>query len=149
EAVLPSASDTRRIGCLFLPAGPDPDNHIRDLGPEAFEACIKKAVPLSRQVLEHASADCDLDSAEGRARLLVQAIPLIAQFPEGALKGLIADDLAQMARAAPDEVRRRIAEHPLPGTRGTGQTTRAGSERPRNVDGGSPPFEQDEGAPAG
>ncbi|MCC6219509.1 MAG: hypothetical protein IT505_08400, partial [Aquabacterium sp.] len=111
--------------------------------------CIKKAVPLSRQVLEHASADCDLDSAEGRARLLVQAIPLIAQFPEGALKGLIADDLAQMARAAPDEVRRRIAEHPLPGTRGTGQTTRAGSERPRNVDGGPPPFEQDEGAPAG
>src|SRR5690606_11844534 len=74
---------------------------------------------------------------------------LIAQFPDGALKGLIADDLAQMARAAPDEVRRRIAEHPLPGTRGTGQTARAGSERPRNVDGGPPPFDQDEGAPAG
>ena len=149
EAVLPHATDTRRISFLFLPAEHDPDSYIREFGPEAFEVCIKKAVPLSRQVLEHASADCDLDSAEGRARLLVQAIPLIAQFPEGALKGLIADDLAQMARAAPDEVRRRIAEHPLPGTRGTGQTTRAGSERPRNVDGGPPPFEQDEGAPAG
>jgi DNA primase len=149
EAVLPHATDTRRISFLFLPAEHDPDSYIREFGPEAFEVCIKKAVPLSRQVLEHASADCDLDSAEGRARLLVQAIPLIAQFPEGALKGLIADDLAQMARAAPNEVRRRIAEHPLPGTRGTGQTTRAGSERPRNVDGGPPPFEQDEGAPAG
>ncbi len=43
--------------------------------------------PLSRQVLEHASADCDLDSAEGRARLLVQAIPLIAQFPGGSTEG--------------------------------------------------------------
>ncbi|MGE0111944.1 DNA primase [Aquabacterium sp.] len=149
EAVLPHATDTRRISFLFLPAEHDPDSYIREFGPEAFEVCIKKAVPLSRQVLEHASADCDLDSAEGRARLLVQAIPLIAQFPEGALKGLIADDLAQMARAAPDEVRRRIAEHPLPGTRGTGQTARAGSERPRNVDGGPPPFDQDEGAPAG
>ena len=129
EAVLPHATDTRRISFLFLPAEHDPDSYIREFGPEAFEVCIKKAVPLSRQVLEHASADCDLDSAEGRARLLVQAIPLIAQFPEGALKGLIADDLAQMARAAPDEVgapaqRRRWAA-----------PVRAGRRRPGRSDG--------------
>ncbi|WP_298012187.1 DNA primase [uncultured Aquabacterium sp.] len=111
EAALPYATDTRRISFLFLPAEHDPDSYIREHGPEAFEACVKQAVPLSRQVLEHAAIDCDLDSAEGRARLLVQAIPLIAQFPEGALQGLVADDLAQMARTAPEEVRRRLAEH--------------------------------------
>ncbi|MDQ5926694.1 MAG: primase, partial [Pseudomonadota bacterium] len=149
EAVLPHATDTRRISFLFLPAEHDPDSYIREFGPEAFEACIKKAVPLSRQVLEHASADCDLDSAEGRARLLVQAIPLIAQFPDGALKGLIADDLAQMARTSPDEVRRRIAEQPLPGSRSAGHSPRPGAERARGVEGGPPPFEQDEGAAAG
>jgi DNA primase len=111
EAALPYATDTRRISFLFLPAEHDPDSYIREHGPEAFEQCVKQAVPLSRQVLEHASADCDLDSAEGRARLLVQAIPLLAQFPEGALQGLVADELAQLARTAPDEVRRRLAEH--------------------------------------
>jgi DNA primase len=111
EAALPYATDTRRISFLFLPQEHDPDSYIREHGPEAFEACVKAAVPLSRQVLEHAAADCDMDSAEGRARLLVQAIPLIAQFPEGALQGLVADDLAQMARTAPEEVRRRLAEH--------------------------------------
>lgn len=111
EATLPYATDTRRISFLFLPAEHDPDSYIREHGPEAFEACVKQAVPLSRQVLEHAAIDCDLDTAEGRARLLVQAIPLIAQFPEGALQGLVADDLAQMARTAPEEVRRRLAEH--------------------------------------
>ncbi|MDO9235604.1 MAG: DNA primase [Aquabacterium sp.] len=111
EATLPHASDTRRISFLFLPAEHDPDSFIREHGPEAFETCIKQAVPLSKQVLEHAAGDCDLNNAEGRARLLVQAIPLIAQFPDGALQGLVADELAQMARMAPDDVRKRLAEH--------------------------------------
>lgn len=111
EAVLPHATDTRRISFLFLPAEHDPDSYIRTHGPEAFEACIKKAVPLSKQVLEHASADCDMDSAEGRARLLVQAIPLIAQFPAGALQGLIADELAALARTSADEVKQRLNAH--------------------------------------
>lgn len=110
EAALPFATDTRRLSFLFLPAEHDPDSYIREHGAEAFEACVKKAVPLSRQLIEHASADCDLDSAEGRARLLTQAIPLIAQLPEGALRGLIADDLAQTARTAAEEVRRRLDE---------------------------------------
>ena len=35
---------------------------------------VKQAVPLSRQVLMHAATDCDLDSAEGRVRLLAQAL---------------------------------------------------------------------------
>jgi DNA primase len=111
EAALPYATDTRRISFLFLPAEHDPDSYIREFGPEAFETCVKQAVPLSRQVLEHAAQDCDMDSAEGRARLLVQAVPLIAQFPEGALQGLVADELAQMARTSGDEVRRRLVQH--------------------------------------
>lgn len=110
EAALPFATDTRRLSFLFLPAEHDPDSYIREHGAEAFEACVKKAVPLSRQLIEHAGADCELDSAEGRARLLTQAIPLIAQLPEGALRGLIADDLAQTARTAAEEVRRRLDE---------------------------------------
>ncbi len=108
EAALPFATDTRRISFLFLPEEHDPDSYIREFGPEAFEACVKKAVPLSRQLLEHAGAECDLDSAEGRARLLTQAIPLIALLPEGALRGLIADELAQVAKSSTEDVRRRL-----------------------------------------
>lgn len=111
EAALPFATDTRRISFLFLPAEHDPDSYIREFGPQAFEACVKKAVPLSRQLLEHAGAECDQDSAEGRARLMTQAIPLIALLPEGALRGLIADELAQAAKASTDDVRRRLQAH--------------------------------------
>ncbi|MFT3857343.1 MAG: DNA primase [Aquabacterium sp.] len=142
EAALPYATDTRRISFLFLPAEHDPDSYIREHGPEAFEACIKQAVPLSRQLLDHAAQDCDMDSAEGRARLLVQAIPLLAQFPEGALQGLIADELAQMAKTSSEEVRRRLNEHL--------QKVRAGApgrERGSRQGGGGREGGHDRGAP--
>ncbi|MEY4764004.1 MAG: hypothetical protein RI907_677 [Pseudomonadota bacterium] len=109
EAALPHATDTRRISFLFLPAEHDPDSFIREQGPEAFEACVKGAVPLSRQVLEHAARDCDLGSAEGRVRLLAQAVPLLLQLPEGGLRSQIATDLADKARCPVDEVRERLA----------------------------------------
>ncbi|MES2088761.1 MAG: DNA primase [Pseudomonadota bacterium] len=121
EAAIPHASDTRRISFLFLPTEHDPDSYIREFGPEAFEACVQQAVPLSRQLLEHAKVDCDLNSAEGRARLLAQALPLIAQLPEGALRGQIADDLATMARTAPEEVRRRLSPNTDAAQRSSGQ----------------------------
>lgn len=109
EAALPHATDTRRISFLFLPAEHDPDSYIREHGPDAFEACVKQAVPLSRQLIQHAGHECDLDSAEGRVKLLAQALPLLAQLPDGVLQGQIADDLAAQARVAPEEVRQRLA----------------------------------------
>lgn len=133
EAALPFASDTRRISFLFLPAEHDPDSYIREFGPEAFEACVQQAVPLSRQLLEHAKGDCNLDTAEGRARLLAQALPLLSQLPDGALRGQIADELAAMARTAPEEVRRRLTAQAEPRSKGA-----AGGQRPRSDDQGQP-----------
>ena len=114
EASLAFASDTRRISFLFLPSEHDPDSYIREFGPDAFEACVQQAVPLSRQLLEHAKGDCNLDTAEGRARLQAQALPLIGQLPDGALRGQIADELAAMARTAPEEIRRRLTAQTEP-----------------------------------
>ena len=110
EACLPHATDTRRISFLFLPAEHDPDSFIRENGAEAFEDRVKQAVPLSRQILAHATTDCDLDSAEGRVRLLAQALPLIAQLPEGGLRDQILQDLASQGRAEVDDLRKRLAQ---------------------------------------
>ena len=98
EAALPHANDTRSIRFLFLPPEHDPDSFVREHGAEAFEACIAKAVPLSRQLLDAAGAECDLEVAEGRARMLANAKPLWAALPEGALKRQIAADIAALAR---------------------------------------------------
>lgn len=105
EASLPHASDTRTVRFLFLPPEHDPDSYVRALGAEAFEACIAQAVPLSRQLIAVAAEGCDLAAAEGRARLLAQARPLVAQLPSGVLRGQIIDALAEAARVPAAELR--------------------------------------------
>ena len=105
EASLPHASDTRTVRFLFLPPEHDPDSYVRTLGPEAFEACIAQAVPLSRQLIAVAAEGCDLAAAEGRARLLAQARALVAQLPSGMLRGQIIDALAEAARVPAAELR--------------------------------------------
>ena len=109
EASLPHATDTRSVKFLFLPAEHDPDSFVREQGAEAFERCVAQAVPLSRQLVEAAGDGCDLESAEGRARLLAQAKPLIAQLPAGVLRGQIIDALAAAALVPAQELREQWA----------------------------------------
>lgn len=106
EAALPHASDTRSFRFLFLPPEHDPDSYVREYGSDAFEAQVRNAVPLSRQLLEHAAADCDLASAEGRARMLAQARPLWLALPEGALKIQLLGELAIRGGLPADELSR-------------------------------------------
>lgn len=98
EASLSHASDTRTVRFLFLPPEHDPDSYVRQHGAEAFERCVAEAVPLSRQIAEAASDGCNLDDAEGRARMLANARPLWAALPEGALKLQVLADLASRGR---------------------------------------------------
>lgn len=97
DAALPWASDTRSVKFLFLPTEHDPDSFIREHGTDAFAARVKEAVPLSRFLLEAAGADCELDTAEGRARMASQARPLWTALPEGALKSQLLADIAHTA----------------------------------------------------
>ncbi|MBK7615523.1 MAG: DNA primase [Burkholderiales bacterium] len=96
EAALPHATDTRSFRFLFLPAEHDPDSYVREFGKEGFEVCVRNAVPLSKQLLEHVAHDCDLASAEGRARMLSQARPLWMALPEGALRIQLLSELARL-----------------------------------------------------
>jgi DNA primase len=96
DGALPYATDTRSIKFLFLPAEHDPDSYVREFGQEAFAEQIRQATPLSRFLIEAASVDCDLTSAEGRARLSSQARPLWQLLPEGALQQQLLAELAQL-----------------------------------------------------
>ncbi len=95
EAALPYATDLRSVRFLFLPPEHDPDSFVRELGPAAFDERVAQAVPLSRQLIEHAGEGADLATAEGRARLLAQARPLWALLPDGALKRQLLPELAR------------------------------------------------------
>jgi DNA primase len=94
DAALPHAADTRSFRFLFLPPEHDPDSYVRAHGRQAFEALMAAAVPLSRQLVDVSQSDCDLSSAEGRARMLAQAQPRWAQLPDGALRRQLFGELA-------------------------------------------------------
>jgi DNA primase len=104
EASLPHASDTRSVRFLFLPPEHDPDSYVREHGAAAFERCVADAVPLSRQIAEAAADGCNLDDAEGRARMLANARPLWAALPEGALRLQVLGDLASRGRLEAGEL---------------------------------------------
>jgi DNA primase len=98
EAALPHATDLRTVRFLFLPPEHDPDSYVRELGAAAFEQQMAQAVPLSRQLIELASEDADLATAEGRAKMLAQAKPLWQALPDGALKRQLLPELARQAQ---------------------------------------------------
>ena len=104
EAALPHATDTRSFRFLFLPPEHDPDSYVRAHGRDAFERLMADATPLSRLLVDVAQADCDLASAEGRAKMLAQARPLWAQLPDGALRRQLLGELARAGALPLDEL---------------------------------------------
>jgi DNA primase len=120
EAALPHVTDLRTFRFLFLPEDHDPDSFVRAFGPEAFEEQLRAARPLSRQLVEQAGAGCDLDTAEGRARMLSQARTLWQALPDGAFRRQLLDELAQAARMSVDDLSRLWGQAPDRATREPG-----------------------------
>ena len=75
---------------------------------------VAQAVPLSRQLIEHAAEGLDLDSGEGRARMLALARPLWDALPPGMLRHQVLAELASTAAMPLDALEARWAELPRP-----------------------------------
>jgi DNA primase len=117
DGALPYATDVRSVKFLFLPAEHDPDSYIRAFGKEGFARCISEAVPLSRFLIDSAREGCDLNTAEGRARLASNARPLWTQMPDGALKRQLLSEIATLVQLAS----RELTDLWLPQTRRGGE----------------------------
>jgi DNA primase len=85
ENTLPVLTDGREARFLFLPEGEDPDSLVRKIGKDTFEQRIASATHLSDFFFERLSAQLDIDSIDGRARLVNLAKPLLARMPDGML----------------------------------------------------------------
>ncbi len=104
DSALPFATDVRSVKFLFLPPEHDPDSFIREFGKEAFARYVSESVPLSRFLIDAARDGCDLNSAEGRARLASNAMPLWMALPDGALKRQLLAEIAEMVQLASREL---------------------------------------------
>ncbi len=80
ENSLIQIADGKNISFLFLPEGEDPDSYIREFGREMFEGLLKQALPLSVFLFKELSSRVDLQTSEGRAKLVEDTKPLLAQI---------------------------------------------------------------------
>jgi len=97
EAALPLMKDNRELRFLFLSEGEDPDDVVRTAGPEALEALIDQARPLSSFFFDELSASVDLRSLDGRARLVALTEPHLNRLPAGPFADLMRSELRSRA----------------------------------------------------
>jgi DNA primase len=104
ENSLSQVREGRQIKFLFLPDGHDPDSLVGEEGKDAFEARIQQALPLSEYFLKHLSAQVDVATVDGRARLGELARPLLERIPQGLYRELLADEVAKAVRIDPSRL---------------------------------------------
>jgi len=104
EISLPVLADGKAVSFLFLPAEDDPDTFVRRMGKEAFQRAAQAAKPLSQFLFSDLASRNDLQSEEGRARLLSQARPLIAQIQAPALAAMLRRRLAEVSGLGLDDI---------------------------------------------
>ena len=106
ENALEALADNKQVGFVFLPQEHDPDSFIRERGKPAFDREIATATPLSDFMLRELANRCDLTSAEGRAKLIYEAKPLLHKLPTPLLRLQLVKRLADASGFAQQEVER-------------------------------------------
>ncbi|MGC4029524.1 MAG: DNA primase [Steroidobacteraceae bacterium] len=95
QNALPEATAGRELKFLFLPEGEDPDTLVGKEGREGFEARYAAALPLSEYLVAHLAESIDIRHADGKARFVAEARPLLERVPAGPYRELLLDRLAQ------------------------------------------------------
>ncbi len=95
QNALPELREGREIRFLFLPEGEDPDSLVGREGSAAFEARLADALPLSEYLAAQLREQADLTHADGRAKYVALARPLLAKIPQGVYLELLLDRVAQ------------------------------------------------------
>ncbi|HKX57725.1 MAG TPA: DNA primase, partial [Xanthomonadales bacterium] len=89
ESTLPRLKEGRQARFLFLPEGEDPDSMVRSLGKEEFGKLLATAQPLSEFYFRHFTEQVDMNSIDGRARLVELARPDLLKIPEGVFRDMM------------------------------------------------------------
>lgn len=117
ESILPFGGGKVAIEFVLLPDGEDPDSFVRNRSAIAFEELLAKAIPLSTFMVQHAGHALNLDSADGRGRLITTLRPLLTRLTAGHYRDLVIAELADavsMDRGLIENLIEREATPPAP-----------------------------------
>jgi DNA primase len=97
ENSLALLSDGKHLSFLFLPEGEDPDSYVNRYGKESFEKQLKQATPLSEFLFKELCAGIELQTSEGRAKLVNEVKPLLQQVKAPALSLMLLRRLVELS----------------------------------------------------
>jgi DNA primase len=104
ENSLEHLQDGKQVKFLFLPPEHDPDSYVREQGREAFDRLQAQATPLSAFALKELASHVDMGAAEGRAKFLQEARPLVQRISGPILRVMLRDQLAQLTGLGKEEL---------------------------------------------
>ncbi len=126
ENSLEQLQDGKQVKFLFLPEGHDPDSFVRANGREAFEEALAQALPLSAFALKELSERVDMGSAEGRAKFLQDARPLVKRIGAPMLGLMLRKRVAELAGITQAELEQRFEIGRRPAQPALARTLRSG-----------------------
>lgn len=109
ENALPELQDDKNVGFLFLPNGEDPDSHVRQIGKEAFETSLQKALPLTKFFMIGLNnqlgfrENATLNVTEERTKFVKEAAMLMAKMPNILQKRQLMPELVRMGALDPGQ----------------------------------------------
>ena len=108
ENSLEQLQDGKQVRFLFLPPEHDPDSFVRAHGREALERLLAEAVPLSAFALKELSGAVDMTTAEGRAKFLQDARPLVKKVSAPMLGLMLRKRVAELGGITQAELEQRF-----------------------------------------
>lgn len=105
ERSISLVTDTKAVSFLFLPSDHDPDSYIREFGVDGFQTRIKSSsLGLVTFLLNQLVADVQINSDEGKARLISLVKPYIDQIKAIALQVILKKQLSNIVDLDPSVV---------------------------------------------
>lgn len=104
ESSLEALRDDVTLAFLFLPEQHDPDSFVRAEGADAMRQAAHHATPLTSFLMRELAEQCELDTAEGRAKLVHEARPLIMRVGAPMLRLQLIKAVAEQSGMTQHEV---------------------------------------------
>ena len=104
ENSLPHLVDGKQIAFVFLPDREDPDSYVRASGKEGLERLLADAQPLSAFLIQELAQRVDLKSAEGKAKFLQDAKPLVKQVNAPMFSLLLRKQISELVHISQTEL---------------------------------------------
>ena len=122
QQVLPEARAGHEIHFLFLPEGEDPDSLVGREGGERFEARLGTALPLSEYLVAQLSEQADVSHADGKARFIELARPLLEKVAPGIYRELLLERIAAALALSAERLQQWVAAPDRPASAAPGRS---------------------------